>query len=153
MGVPPPRGLYVILALLYSIKKFFAKNQLLAQTPSDLRTLLWLDGKLHVELFALWHLHCRRKAVCFNTYIPALLIISLTFRSLGSLSNLIALLNQDQFLSSVRGHQAWIYNKNWPISRGGGYSHTLPIRICAAQRGRDFEAPDLERGIHFRGVF
>ena len=30
---------------------------------------------------------------------------------------------------------------------GGGYSHTLPIRVC------DFEAPDLERGIHFRGVF
>ena len=39
------------------------------------------------------------------------------------------------------------------ITRGGGYSHTLPIRVCAAQRGRDFEAPDLERGIHFRGVF
>ena len=36
---------------------------------------------------------------------------------------------------------------------GGGYSHTLPIRVCAAQRGRDFEAPDLQRGIHFRGVF
>ena len=36
---------------------------------------------------------------------------------------------------------------------GGGYSHTLHIRVCAAQRGRDFEAPDLERGIHFRGVF
>ena len=36
---------------------------------------------------------------------------------------------------------------------GGGYSHTLPIRVCAAQWGRDFEAPDLERGIHFRGVF
>ena len=35
---------------------------------------------------------------------------------------------------------------------GGGYSHTLPIRVCAAQRGRDFKAPDLERGIHFRGV-
>ena len=32
---------------------------------------------------------------------------------------------------------------------GGGYSHTLPIRVCAAQRGRNFEAPDLERGIHF----
>ena len=29
----------------------------------------------------------------------------------------------------------------------------IPIRVCAAQRGRDFEAPDLERGIHFRGVF
>ena len=39
------------------------------------------------------------------------------------------------------------------LFRGGGYSHTLPIRVCAAQRGRDFEAPDLERGIHFRGVF
>ena len=36
---------------------------------------------------------------------------------------------------------------------GGGHSHTLPIWVCAAQRGRDFEAPDLERGIHFRGVF
>ena len=32
-------------------------------------------------------------------------------------------------------------------------SHTLPIRVCAAQRGRDFEAPDLERGIHFRNIF
>ena len=41
-----------------------------------------------------------------------------------------------------------------PLPRGGGgYSHTLPIRVCAAQRGRDFEAPDLERGIHFRGIF
>ena len=37
--------------------------------------------------------------------------------------------------------------------RGGGYSHILPIRVCAAQRGRNFEAPDLKRGIHFRGVF
>ena len=36
---------------------------------------------------------------------------------------------------------------------GGGNSHTLPIQVCAAQRGRDFEAPYLERGIHFRGVF
>ena len=36
---------------------------------------------------------------------------------------------------------------------GGGYSHTLPIRVRAAQRGRDFESPDLEWGIHFRGVF
>ena len=38
-------------------------------------------------------------------------------------------------------------------TKPGGYSHTLPIRVCAAERGRDFEAPDLERGIHFRGVF
>ena len=35
----------------------------------------------------------------------------------------------------------------------GGHSHTLPIRVCATQRDRDFEAPDLERVIHFRGVF
>ena len=40
-------------------------------------------------------------------------------------------------------------SKSW----GGGYSRTLPIRVCAAQQGRDFEAPDLEQGIHFRGVF
>ena len=38
-------------------------------------------------------------------------------------------------------------------ARRGGYSHTLPILVCAAKRGRDFEAADLERGIHFRGVF
>ena len=31
--------------------------------------------------------------------------------------------------------------KSSPGGRGGGYSHTLPIRVCAAQRGRDFEAP------------
>ena len=29
---------------------------------------------------------------------------------------------------------------------GGGYSHTLPIRVCAAQRGRGFEAADLPEG-------
>ena len=40
-----------------------------------------------------------------------------------------------------------------PGGGGGGYFHTLPIRVCATQRGRDFEAPDLEQGIHFRGVF
>ena len=43
--------------------------------------------------------------------------------------------------------------KPFPPGRGGGYSHTLAIRVYAAQQGRDFEAPDLERGIHFRGVF
>ena len=40
-----------------------------------------------------------------------------------------------------------------PGGGGGRYSHTLPIRVCAAQQGRDFEAPDLEGDIHFRGVF
>ena len=46
-----------------------------------------------------------------------------------------------------------IFQTQIAFHRPGGYSHTLPIRVCAAQRGRDFEAPDLERGIHFRGVF
>ena len=32
----------------------------------------------------------------------------------------------------------------------GGYSPTIPIRVCGAQRGRDFRATDLERGITFR---
>ena len=36
-----------------------------------------------------------------------------------------------------------------PDPGGGGTSHTLPIRVCAAQRRRDFEGLDLERGIHF----
>ena len=35
---------------------------------------------------------------------------------------------------------------------GGGNAHKLPIRVCATQQGRGFEAPDLEWGIHFRGV-
>ena len=34
-----------------------------------------------------------------------------------------------------------------------GYPYIMYIRVCATQRGRDFEAPDLERIIHFRGVF
>ena len=41
----------------------------------------------------------------------------------------------------------------FPRGGGGGNSHTLPIRVCAAQQGRDFEDPDLEWGTHFRGVF
>ena len=36
---------------------------------------------------------------------------------------------------------------------GGGVLPYITYTGCAAQRGRDFEAPDLERGIHFRGVF
>ena len=41
-----------------------------------------------------------------------------------------------------------------PLGGGGeGYSHPLSIQVCAAQQGFDFEAPDLEWGIHFRGVF
>ena len=50
----------------------------------------------------------------------------------------------------VRNGRIW---KTMTVTVPGGYSHILPIRVCAARRGRDFEAPDLERGIHFRGVF
>ena len=54
--------------------------------------------------------------------------------------------------STVCFHRRHHWMPVWPPTRGG-YFHTLPIRVCAAQRGNDFEAPDLERGIHFRGVF
>ena len=55
-----------------------------------------------------------------------------------------------EFPEKVENLKRWA---RFPRGGGGGYSHTLPIWVCAAQRGRDFEAPDLERGIHFRGVF
>ena len=52
------------------------------------------------------------------------------------------------------GYEALLFaHFNIILPGGGGHSHTLPIRVCTAQRGRDFQAPDLERGIHFRGVF
>ena len=41
-----------------------------------------------------------------------------------------------------------------PAAGGGGTPiHYIIIRVCAAQRGCDFEASDLERCIHFWGVF
>ena len=42
-----------------------------------------------------------------------------------------------------------------PGGEGGGGTpiHYIIIRVCAAQRGCDFEASDLERCIHYRGVF
>ena len=36
------------------------------------------------------------------------------------------------------------------VQAPGGYSPKIPIRVCAAQRGRDFGTPYLERGIIFR---
>ena len=48
---------------------------------------------------------------------------------------------------------AFLSHSGYKPHPGGGYSHSLPIRVNATQRGRDFEAPDLERGIHFRGIF
>ena len=57
---------------------------------------------------------------------------------------------RENSLVKVNHPQRWSSDRSVPR---GGYSHTLPIWVCAAQRGRDFEAPDLEWGIHFRGVF
>ena len=58
---------------------------------------------------------------------------------------------RENSLVKVDHLQRWSSDRSVPW--GGEYSHTLPIWVCAAQRGRDFEAPDLEWGIHFRGVF
>ena len=43
------------------------------------------------------------------------------------------------------------FTHRW-VQYPGGYSPKIPIRVCAAQRGRDFGTPYLERGIHFRDV-
>ena len=57
-------------------------------------------------------------------------------------------------MDPVLSHSPWREGAGAHYSPGGGgESHTLPIRVCAAQWGHDFEALDLERGIHFRGVF
>ena len=63
-----------------------------------------------------------------------------------------------QRLSHYRGGWAFVIAGQRPRGEGTPIHYqepiiTLPIRVCAAQRGRDFEAPDLEWGIHFRGVF
>ena len=44
------------------------------------------------------------------------------------------------------------WKKRPKLRTRGGYSPKIPIRVCAAQRGRDFGTPYLERGIHFRDV-
>ena len=53
-----------------------------------------------------------------------------------------------EMLHVIKGHTRPVC-KALPSGRGGRYSHTLPILVCAAQR----EAPVLERGIYFRDVF
>ena len=40
-----------------------------------------------------------------------------------------------------------------PGSAGRRGVLVIPIRVCAAQRGRDFGIPDLKRGIHIQDVF
>ena len=56
------------------------------------------------------------------------------------------------YWGSSAWHSCWVneQGKSSCIMLGwcpGGYSPTLPIRVCAAWRGCDFEAPDLEWGI------
>ena len=45
------------------------------------------------------------------------------------------------------------HTRTTPGGGGGVTPIHYSIQVCAAQRGRDFEAPDLERSIHFRGIF
>ena len=67
-------------------------------------------------------------------------------------ASLVSAMCQQVFSRATRICHARYWTPFDPPPGGvGGYSHTL--RVCAAQRGRDFEAPYLERGIHFRGVF
>ena len=40
-----------------------------------------------------------------------------------------------------------------PPRGGGGVLPYITYTGICRPRGRDFEAPDLEQGIHFRGVF
>ena len=71
------------------------------------------------------------------------------FTSNEGMSNDAPIHECESEIDHYTGHVLFTKKRRVP----GGYSHTLPIRVCAAQRGRDFEAPDLERGIHFKGVF
>ena len=51
------------------------------------------------------------------------------------------------------GHSFCVVGTLDPGRGGGGVLPYITYQVCAAQRGRDFEASDLERGIHFKGVF
>ena len=98
-----------------------------------------------------WTLSLRLYFVLVLIIIPfSFLVTSIVFAKIYST------LRRQQYLLSVQSRERRSPASLLAVSRykkPGGYSHTLPIRACAAQRGRDFEAPDLERGIHFRGVF
>ena len=74
------------------------------------------------------------------------------FGSLGSThpdSSPVVFMLRDVHSKGVRGVIAHLVLL---VPRGGGYFPTIPIRVCASQRGLDFRPPDLERGIHFRDV-
>ena len=63
----------------------------------------------------------------------------------------------NEYENSINYTQCGHYVRSFPGGGGGGgggggYSPKIPIRVCAAQRGRDFGTPYLERGIHFRDV-
>ena len=48
---------------------------------------------------------------------------------------------------------ASFYSTSWYGTRGGEVLPYITYTGMCPQRGRDFKAPDLERGIHFRGGF
>ena len=87
---------------------------------------------------------------CYG-YAGYYLALTLAYKSISILSGARSASGRLFMFSAVKANERARAFALGP--RGGGDSHTLPIRVCAAQRGRDFEAPYLEQGIHFRGVF
>ena len=80
--------------------------------------------------------------------------VNLDLVSMKSLQKMVLLAMKPPLQMNLISTSSTSYNKFARTTKpGGGYSHTLPIWVCSAQRGRDFKAPDLEWDIHFRGVF
>ena len=79
--------------------------------------------------------------------------VNLDLVSMKSLQKMVLLAMKPPMQMNLISTSSTSYNKFARTTKPGGYSHTLPIWVCVAQRGRDFKAPDLEWGIHFRGVF
>ena len=50
------------------------------------------------------------------------------------------------YMDPVFSHSSWGEGAGAHYSPGG-FSHALPIQVCAAQRGCDFEARDLDQVI------
>ena len=114
-------------------------------TPGLCKNPIWQLCKLDFVLYWIGLFYIKKWQICKNDIFIArkalIYILNINKTSLFGL-----------FWRKI--HEERKFSIFWPKSwagGGGGYSHTL--LICAAQRGRDVEAPDLEGGIHSRGVF
>ena len=88
--------------------------------------------------------------------------VNLDLVSMKSLQKMVLLAMKPPMQMNLISTSSTSYNKFARTTKpgGGGYSHTLPIWACVAQRGRDFKAPVrmgypfqrrfLERGIMIR---